>query len=57
MRDEKGMVGMDESESVVNGMTCAHCAQALRAELGGVPGVIGVADAGYPVMSGTTDRL
>ncbi len=57
MRDDKGMVGMDESESVVNGMTCAHCAQALRAELGGVPGVIGVADAGYPLMSGTTDRL
>lgn len=35
-------MGVDESELVVNGMTCAHCEQALRAELGGVPGVIGV---------------
>ena len=35
-------MGVDESELVVNGMTCAHCEQALRTELGEVPGVIGV---------------
>ncbi|GMM95604.1 MULTISPECIES: heavy-metal-associated domain-containing protein [Microbacterium] len=35
-------MGIDESEFVVNGMTCAHCEQALRTALSEVPGVVRV---------------
>jgi copper chaperone CopZ len=42
VRDGKDVMGMDESELVVNGMTCAHCERTLRTELSEVPGVVGV---------------
>jgi copper chaperone len=33
------MPGMEQSVIVVTGMTCDHCANAVRAEISGIPGV------------------
>jgi copper chaperone len=33
------MPGMEQSVIVVTGMTCEHCANAVRAEIAGIPGV------------------
>jgi copper chaperone len=33
------MPGMEQSVIVVTGMTCDHCANAVRAEIAGIPGV------------------
>jgi copper chaperone len=33
------MPGMEQSVIVVTGMTCDHCANAVRAEVGRLPGV------------------
>ena len=46
---------MDTLEILVTGMTCDHCARAVRAEVGGLPGVRAVdvdVAAGQVVITG-----
>ena len=48
---------MDTLTILVSGMTCEHCARAVRAEVGGLPGVTAVdvdVAAGTVVISGAS---